>query len=173
MQSGPCTCSSDRAQLSLNPLLLLQGLRPAVPAEPPAMVFGTPTRVLSEAGPAVDFMGVNKVPDLQRIFQVPLAPYLPSVLSVCPSCQLSFPPTDDRRRPRPPEARLPRQAAVPHHHGPHARGRSLLPGGPLLRSPAQQEVTDSPKVLRFCCGDPAGTSQRPQTDPFYCVRNHV
>ncbi|XP_003977226.2 cytochrome c oxidase subunit 7A2-like, mitochondrial [Takifugu rubripes] len=46
-----------------------QGLRPAVPAEPPAMVFGTPTRVLSEAGPAVDFMGVNKVPDLQRIFQ--------------------------------------------------------------------------------------------------------
>uniref|UniRef100_H3CD77 Cytochrome c oxidase subunit 7A2 like n=1 Tax=Tetraodon nigroviridis TaxID=99883 RepID=H3CD77_TETNG len=46
-----------------------QGLRPGPPAEPPAMVFGTPTKVLSEAGPAVEFMGANKVPDFQRIFQ--------------------------------------------------------------------------------------------------------
>lgn len=172
------TCSLDRAQLNLNSFSLVQGLRPAVPAEPPAMVFGTPTRVLSEPGPAVDFMGVNKVPDLQRIFQVLLAPYFPSMFSICPACQLLFPPSDDRRRSRSPEARLPRQAAVPHHHGPHARGRSLLPGGPLLRSPAQQEMTDSRKVLRFRCCDPssggtARTPQRPQTDSFYCVRKDV
>lgn len=36
------------------------------------MVFGTPTKVLSEAGPAVEFMGANKVPDFQRFFQVRL-----------------------------------------------------------------------------------------------------
>lgn len=48
----------------------IQGLRAGTPAEPPAMVFGTPTRVLSEAGPVVDFLGANKVPDFQRFFQV-------------------------------------------------------------------------------------------------------
>lgn len=36
------------------------------------MVFGTPTKVLSEAGPAAEFMGANKVPDFQRFFQVRL-----------------------------------------------------------------------------------------------------
>lgn len=57
-------------------VVLLQGLRPGLPAEPPAMVFGTPTKVLSEAGPAVEFMGANKVPDFQRFFQVTLISYL-------------------------------------------------------------------------------------------------
>lgn len=50
--------------------VVTQGLRPGVPAEPPAMVFGTPTKVVMEAGPAVEFLGANKVPDFQRFFQV-------------------------------------------------------------------------------------------------------
>ncbi|XP_047465842.1 cytochrome c oxidase subunit 7A-related protein, mitochondrial [Mugil cephalus] len=45
-----------------------QGLKPGVPAEPPAMVFAAPTKFASEAGTA-EYMGVNRVPDLQRIFQ--------------------------------------------------------------------------------------------------------
>lgn len=51
-------------------LCVTQGLRPGVPADPPVMVFGTPTKVVTEAGPAVDFLGANKVPDFQRFFQV-------------------------------------------------------------------------------------------------------
>ncbi|XP_044034595.1 cytochrome c oxidase subunit 7A-related protein, mitochondrial isoform X2 [Siniperca chuatsi] len=46
-----------------------QGLRPGVPAESPAMVFATPTKMVSEAGATVEYMGANRVPDLQRIFQ--------------------------------------------------------------------------------------------------------
>ncbi|KAM6951440.1 cytochrome c oxidase subunit 7A2-like, mitochondrial [Aplochiton taeniatus] len=47
-----------------------QGLRPGVPAEAPTMVFATPTKVVSsEAGAAVEYLGANKVPDLQRLFQ--------------------------------------------------------------------------------------------------------
>ncbi|XP_032358576.1 cytochrome c oxidase subunit 7A2-like, mitochondrial [Etheostoma spectabile] len=46
-----------------------QGLRPSVPAESPAMIFATPTKVVSEAGSMVEYMGANKVPDLQRLFQ--------------------------------------------------------------------------------------------------------
>lgn len=53
-----------------------QGLKPGIPAEPPAMVFATPTKVLSEGGPAVDFMGANKISDFQRLFQVTLTPLL-------------------------------------------------------------------------------------------------
>ncbi|KAM8837099.1 cytochrome c oxidase subunit 7A2-like, mitochondrial isoform 1-T1 [Spinachia spinachia] len=48
-----------------------QGLRPGVPAESPAMVFATPTKVVSEAGSAVEYLGANRVPELQRIFQAP------------------------------------------------------------------------------------------------------
>ncbi|XP_034563902.1 cytochrome c oxidase subunit 7A-related protein, mitochondrial [Notolabrus celidotus] len=46
-----------------------QGLRSGVPAEAPTMIFATPTKVVSEAGSAVEYLGANKVPDLQRIFQ--------------------------------------------------------------------------------------------------------
>ncbi|XP_040922777.1 cytochrome c oxidase subunit 7A-related protein, mitochondrial [Toxotes jaculatrix] len=48
-----------------------QGLRPGVPAEAPTMVFATPTKVVSEAGATVEYMGTNRVHELQRIFQMP------------------------------------------------------------------------------------------------------
>ncbi|XP_071763986.1 cytochrome c oxidase subunit 7A2-like, mitochondrial [Centroberyx gerrardi] len=46
-----------------------QGLRLGVPAESPTMIFATPTKVVSEAGSTVEYLGANKVPDLQRKFQ--------------------------------------------------------------------------------------------------------
>ncbi|KAM7370622.1 hypothetical protein PAMP_010151 [Pampus punctatissimus] len=46
-----------------------QGLRPGVPAEPPTMIFASPTKVVSEAGTTAEYMGTNRVPDLQRLFQ--------------------------------------------------------------------------------------------------------
>ncbi|XP_028990911.1 cytochrome c oxidase subunit 7A-related protein, mitochondrial [Betta splendens] len=48
-----------------------QGLRAGLPAESPTMIFASPTKVISEAGATVEYMGKNKVPDLQRRFQVP------------------------------------------------------------------------------------------------------
>lgn len=47
-----------------------QGLRPGVPAESPAMIFATPTKLASEGGAMVEYLGPNRVPELQRIFQV-------------------------------------------------------------------------------------------------------
>ncbi|KAM3592739.1 uncharacterized protein V6R79_024190 [Siganus canaliculatus] len=46
-----------------------QGLRPGVPAETPTMIFATPTKMASEAGATVEYLGANKVPDFQRLFQ--------------------------------------------------------------------------------------------------------
>ncbi|KAG8009206.1 Potassium voltage-gated channel subfamily G member 3 [Nibea albiflora] len=46
-----------------------QGLKPGVPAEAPAMIFASPTKLVSETGTAVEYLGANRVPDLQRIFQ--------------------------------------------------------------------------------------------------------
>ncbi|KAM6956766.1 cytochrome c oxidase subunit 7A2-like, mitochondrial [Aplochiton taeniatus] len=46
-----------------------QGLKPTVPTEAPPLIFATPTKVVSEAGSVVEFMGANKVPSLQKIFQ--------------------------------------------------------------------------------------------------------
>ncbi|XP_076616446.1 cytochrome c oxidase subunit 7A2-like, mitochondrial [Chaetodon auriga] len=46
-----------------------QGLRPGVPAESPTMMFATPTKLASEAGSSVEYMGTNRVPDFQRVFQ--------------------------------------------------------------------------------------------------------
>ncbi|XP_054622763.1 cytochrome c oxidase subunit 7A-related protein, mitochondrial [Dunckerocampus dactyliophorus] len=46
-----------------------QGLRPSVPTESPSMIFATPTKVVSETGAMAEYMGSNKVPDFQRIFQ--------------------------------------------------------------------------------------------------------
>ncbi|KAM6896856.1 cytochrome c oxidase subunit 7A2-like, mitochondrial [Xenentodon cancila] len=46
-----------------------QGLKPGVPAESPTMIFASPTKVVSEVGTTVEYLGANRVPDLQRIFQ--------------------------------------------------------------------------------------------------------
>ncbi|XP_062330783.1 cytochrome c oxidase subunit 7A-related protein, mitochondrial [Osmerus eperlanus] len=46
-----------------------QGLRPGVPSEAPTMVFASPTKLVSEAGATVEYLGGNKVPDFQRLFQ--------------------------------------------------------------------------------------------------------
>ncbi len=51
-------------------VVFVQGLRPGVPAESPTMVFATPTKVVSEAGSTVEYLGANRVPDLQKLFQV-------------------------------------------------------------------------------------------------------
>uniref|UniRef100_A0A9J8A3Q9 Cytochrome c oxidase subunit 7A2 like n=2 Tax=Cyprinus carpio TaxID=7962 RepID=A0A9J8A3Q9_CYPCA len=47
----------------------LQGLRSNIPSESPTIIFATPTKLVSESSAAVEYMGGNKVPDLQRIFQ--------------------------------------------------------------------------------------------------------
>lgn len=49
---------------------LLQGLKPLVSMESPALIFGTPTKIASEKPAAVEYLGKNKVPDLQKLFQV-------------------------------------------------------------------------------------------------------
>ncbi|CAG5904531.1 cytochrome c oxidase subunit 7A2-like, mitochondrial [Menidia menidia] len=46
-----------------------QGLKHGTPAESPTMIFATPTKVVSEAGSTVEYMGANRVPDLQKLFQ--------------------------------------------------------------------------------------------------------
>uniref|UniRef100_A0A1A7Y4K4 Cytochrome c oxidase subunit 7A2-like, mitochondrial n=1 Tax=Iconisemion striatum TaxID=60296 RepID=A0A1A7Y4K4_9TELE len=46
-----------------------QGLKQGVPAEPPAMIFATPTKVLTGTGAMVEYYGENRVPDLQKFFQ--------------------------------------------------------------------------------------------------------
>lgn len=46
-----------------------QGLKPTVPAEPTPIIFSTPTKVVSETATPVQYMGVNKVPELQKIYQ--------------------------------------------------------------------------------------------------------
>ncbi|KAJ8284634.1 hypothetical protein COCON_G00034840 [Conger conger] len=46
-----------------------QGLKPSVPADPAPMVFASPTKVVSESGSVVEFLGANKIPVLQKLFQ--------------------------------------------------------------------------------------------------------
>ncbi|XP_008302022.1 cytochrome c oxidase subunit 7A2-like, mitochondrial [Stegastes partitus] len=46
-----------------------QGLKATLPAEPPTMIFTTPTKLVTEGATAVEHMGVNKVPDFQKFFQ--------------------------------------------------------------------------------------------------------
>ncbi|KAI1894440.1 hypothetical protein AGOR_G00115840 [Albula goreensis] len=45
-----------------------QGLKPT-PPPPSTMIFATPTKVVSESGPVVEYMGTNKVPEMQKLFQ--------------------------------------------------------------------------------------------------------
>ncbi|KAM9424694.1 cytochrome c oxidase subunit 7A2-like, mitochondrial [Pholidichthys leucotaenia] len=46
-----------------------QGLKVGMPAESPTMIFATPTKVVSEAGAPAEYMGANRVPDFQKLFQ--------------------------------------------------------------------------------------------------------
>lgn len=46
-----------------------QGLKPLVSTESPALIFGTPTKLASDSPAAVSYLGKNKVPDLQKLFQ--------------------------------------------------------------------------------------------------------
>ncbi|XP_026165203.1 cytochrome c oxidase subunit 7A-related protein, mitochondrial-like [Mastacembelus armatus] len=46
-----------------------QGLRPGVPPVSPAVIFASPTKLVSETGSQVEYLGANRVPDLQKIFQ--------------------------------------------------------------------------------------------------------
>ncbi|XP_005662643.1 cytochrome c oxidase subunit 7A-related protein, mitochondrial isoform X2 [Sus scrofa] len=46
-----------------------QGLRPLVSTEAPPIIFATPTK-LSSSSTAYDYAGKNKVPELQKFFQI-------------------------------------------------------------------------------------------------------
>ncbi|KAL7384279.1 hypothetical protein ABVT39_027517 [Epinephelus coioides] len=46
-----------------------QGLRPCVPSVSPPVIFASPTKLASETGSQVEYLGANKVPDLQKLFQ--------------------------------------------------------------------------------------------------------
>ncbi|TRY91241.1 hypothetical protein DNTS_000555 [Danionella cerebrum] len=47
-----------------------QALRPNVPAESPAMIFFSPTKLVTESkDPGECFMITNRVPELQKLFQ--------------------------------------------------------------------------------------------------------
>ncbi|XP_013805343.1 cytochrome c oxidase subunit 7A-related protein, mitochondrial isoform X3 [Apteryx mantelli] len=46
-----------------------QGLKPIVSTEYPALIFGTTTKLASDLPAAGSFLGKNKVPDLQKLFQ--------------------------------------------------------------------------------------------------------
>lgn len=59
---------SDLTCLSLP--VCLQGLRPAVPPASPPLIFASPTKLVSEAGSQAEYLGTNRVPDLQKAFQV-------------------------------------------------------------------------------------------------------
>lgn len=48
----------------------MQGLKPLVSTESPALIFGTTTKLASDLPATDSFLGKNKVPDLQKIFQV-------------------------------------------------------------------------------------------------------
>ncbi|XP_032095306.1 cytochrome c oxidase subunit 7A-related protein, mitochondrial isoform X2 [Sapajus apella] len=46
-----------------------QGLKPVVPTEAPPIIFATPTKVTSDST-VYDYAGKNRVPELQKFFQV-------------------------------------------------------------------------------------------------------
>jgi cytochrome c oxidase subunit 7a len=50
------------------PFAVLQGLKP-VSTEAPPIIFATPTKLTSSVT-AYDYSGKNKVPELQKFFQV-------------------------------------------------------------------------------------------------------
>ncbi|XP_005988400.1 cytochrome c oxidase subunit 7A-related protein, mitochondrial [Latimeria chalumnae] len=49
-----------------------QGLAPGTPADPPPLIFATPVRQsLETSHDPPNYMGTNRVPSLQRVFQKP------------------------------------------------------------------------------------------------------
>ncbi|XP_066536029.1 cytochrome c oxidase subunit 7A-related protein, mitochondrial-like isoform X1 [Hoplias malabaricus] len=46
-----------------------QGLKPTLLSQPAPLIFASPTKVVSESGAVVEYMGSNKVPELQKLFQ--------------------------------------------------------------------------------------------------------
>ncbi|XP_061083412.1 cytochrome c oxidase subunit 7A-related protein, mitochondrial-like [Conger conger] len=46
-----------------------QGLKPAPPGPPSTMIFATPTKLASESGSMAEYLGSNRVSELQRLFQ--------------------------------------------------------------------------------------------------------
>ncbi|XP_053317113.1 cytochrome c oxidase subunit 7A-related protein, mitochondrial [Spea bombifrons] len=46
-----------------------QGLRPPIYSEPPATVFAGPTKLSGDSAAASEYLGKNRVPDLQKLFQ--------------------------------------------------------------------------------------------------------
>ncbi|XP_044070730.1 cytochrome c oxidase subunit 7A-related protein, mitochondrial-like isoform X3 [Siniperca chuatsi] len=46
-----------------------QGLRPGVPPVSPPIIFASPTKLASETGSQVEYLGANRVPELQKVFQ--------------------------------------------------------------------------------------------------------
>ncbi|XP_053568299.1 cytochrome c oxidase subunit 7A-related protein, mitochondrial [Bombina bombina] len=46
-----------------------QGLRPAILSEGSTTIFATPTKIASESAAASEYLGHNKVPDFQKLFQ--------------------------------------------------------------------------------------------------------
>ncbi|XP_040905916.1 cytochrome c oxidase subunit 7A-related protein, mitochondrial-like [Toxotes jaculatrix] len=46
-----------------------QGLRPSVPPVSPPVVFASPTKLVSETGSQVDYLGANRIHEMQKFFQ--------------------------------------------------------------------------------------------------------
>ncbi|XP_040849087.1 cytochrome c oxidase subunit 7A-related protein, mitochondrial isoform X1 [Ochotona curzoniae] len=46
-----------------------QGLKPVISTEAPPIIFATPTK-LTSSSPAYDYAGKNKVPEMQKFFQL-------------------------------------------------------------------------------------------------------
>nr|XP_046258458.1 cytochrome c oxidase subunit 7A-related protein, mitochondrial-like isoform X2 [Scatophagus argus] len=46
-----------------------QGLRPGVPPVSPPIMFASPNKLASEARSQSEYLGVSRVPDLQKVFQ--------------------------------------------------------------------------------------------------------
>ncbi|XP_028580621.2 cytochrome c oxidase subunit 7A2-like, mitochondrial isoform X3 [Podarcis muralis] len=47
------------------------GFKPVVSTESPTLIFATPTKIASEGPPTVEYLGKNRVPELQKFFQKP------------------------------------------------------------------------------------------------------
>ncbi|GAA6108945.1 cytochrome c oxidase subunit 7A-related protein, mitochondrial [Tachysurus ichikawai] len=46
-----------------------RGFRTNVPSKASTLIFATQTKMISESGASIEYMGSNRVPDLQKIFQ--------------------------------------------------------------------------------------------------------
>ncbi|XP_053239297.1 cytochrome c oxidase subunit 7A-related protein, mitochondrial isoform X2 [Podarcis raffonei] len=46
-----------------------QGFKPVVSTESPTLIFATPTKIASEGPSTIEYLGKNRVPELQKFFQ--------------------------------------------------------------------------------------------------------